>query len=205
MLDLGGWLQGLTLVFEQNPVNLNFNALIQTKNDYGKPDRTVLMPACDRVSGPAQIFRQIHFHLRRCFIRHRVQVGVKFWQRADAVARHHCCGLDAGFVIRKPFFRGQARHTDINARKLRITIGIFGPDFPQLAHGRIEQDHVNIVMIRFPFDPKLFERPSLHRWFSRVILLIPESTFLISAINQSWGYSPDTPARSLAQRNAQTS
>jgi hypothetical protein len=44
------------------------------------------MPARDRVTDPAQILRQIHFHLRCRFIRHRVEVIAQFRQAAEAVA-----------------------------------------------------------------------------------------------------------------------
>lgn len=47
-----------------------------------------------------RILRQIYFHLRRGLERHWVQLGVKSWQQADNVARHHRRGLvDAGLVI----------------------------------------------------------------------------------------------------------
>jgi thiol:disulfide interchange protein len=44
------------------------------------------MPARDRVTGPAQVVRQILLHLYRRPKRHRVQVRVQFRQEAEAVA-----------------------------------------------------------------------------------------------------------------------
>ena len=38
---------------------------------------TALMPAGDRVTGPAQVVREVLFHLYRRLERHRVQVLVK--------------------------------------------------------------------------------------------------------------------------------
>jgi hypothetical protein len=51
----------------------------------GKISGAGLMPTRDRVSSPAQILRQIHFHLDGRFKRHWVQVLVQFWQKAEAV------------------------------------------------------------------------------------------------------------------------
>ena len=47
------------------------------------------MPAGDRVTGPAQILRQILFHLGGGLIRHWVQVLIQFRQKAEAVAFDH--------------------------------------------------------------------------------------------------------------------
>jgi len=63
----------------------------QTGADRGDGERlwlfaTPLMPACDRVTDPAQILCQILLHLRRRIKQHRVQVRVKLRQQADAVA-----------------------------------------------------------------------------------------------------------------------
>jgi hypothetical protein len=46
----------------------------------GEVDRAGLMPARDRVTGPAQILRQIHFHLGCRLAGHRVQVLEQCWQ-----------------------------------------------------------------------------------------------------------------------------
>ena len=45
-----------------------------------------LITAGDRVTGPAQVVRQILLHLYRCPKRHRVQVRVQFRQQANAIA-----------------------------------------------------------------------------------------------------------------------
>jgi len=47
------------------------------------------MPACDRVTCPAQILRQIHFHLDGRLEGHRVEVLVQFRQKANTVAFDH--------------------------------------------------------------------------------------------------------------------
>ena len=44
------------------------------------------MPARDRISRPAQIFRQVLLHAGRRVERYRVQVRVEFRQEAEAVA-----------------------------------------------------------------------------------------------------------------------
>jgi hypothetical protein len=44
------------------------------------------MSAYNRVSGPAQVFRQILLHFNRRLERHRVQVDKQFRQQAEAVA-----------------------------------------------------------------------------------------------------------------------
>ena len=44
------------------------------------PPLLVLMPTRDHVTGPAQVFRQVRFHLGSGFMRHRVQALIKLWQ-----------------------------------------------------------------------------------------------------------------------------
>ena len=53
------------------------------------------MPASDRVTGPAQILRQILFHLGGGPIRHRVQVLIQFRQEAESVALYNPCGFSS--------------------------------------------------------------------------------------------------------------
>lgn len=51
----------------------------------GRPHRPALMPAGNCVSRPAQILREIHFHLHRGLERHWVQVRAEFRQQTKAV------------------------------------------------------------------------------------------------------------------------
>ena len=120
------------------------------------------MPASDRVTGPAQILRQIHLHPRRRLIRHWVQVLVEFRQQADAVAFHHRSGLGACLMIRKAFYRRQACHPHVRTRFLAITIRVGGANRADCANCGIEQHDVNMIVSFWPpFWAKLPERPSL--------------------------------------------
>jgi len=101
----------------------------------------------DRVPGPAQVFRQIHFHLGRRLERHRVQVRVKLRQEANAVALYQRGVLDPGLVIGEAFLRGQSGHPDVHAQFLRITLLVIGTDFSEFAHCGIEQDDLDDVVV----------------------------------------------------------
>src|SRR5437762_13072008 len=68
------------------------------------------MSTCDRVPDPAQILRQVLFHLHRRLERHRVQVLVEFRQEAEAVTLHQRGILDPCLVIGEAFLRRQAGH-----------------------------------------------------------------------------------------------
>ena len=104
------------------------------------------MPARDRVPGPAQILRQIDFHLHCRLERHRVQVRVEFRQQPDTVTLHNPRILDSRFVVLKAFLRRQSRHAYIHTGLLGVTLSVCGPHFSDFANGRIEQDDVNTVI-----------------------------------------------------------
>ena len=75
----------------------------------------------------------------------------------------HGGSLGARLVVGIAFFRRQPRHANVNAGLLRIATGIGGADFMELGDGRLQQDHVHVVVVlRLPSGPKLFERPALH-------------------------------------------
>jgi hypothetical protein len=66
-------------------------------------------------------------------------------------------------VIGKAFLRRQARHADVNARLLGITLRIFRTHFSDFSHGGVEQHDVDIVVLFWvPFGAKLSERAALH-------------------------------------------
>ncbi len=104
------------------------------------------MPARDGVTGAAQVLCQIHLHLRGGFIRHRVQVLVKFRQQADAESFHYRGGLDTGFVIGETFRWCQPRHAHINTRLVSITIRVRGPNCPHFANHGVKQHDINTMM-----------------------------------------------------------
>jgi hypothetical protein len=45
--------------------------------------------ACDRVTCLTQVFGQVFLHLRRSFVRHRVQMLKQLWQQSDAMTFHY--------------------------------------------------------------------------------------------------------------------
>ncbi len=76
----------------------------------GDPTTTLtrlLMPACDRVTGPPQILGQIHFHLGCGLVRHRVQVRIQLRQQAESVAFDDPSDFGACLMVREAFFRRQ--------------------------------------------------------------------------------------------------
>ena len=80
--------------------------------------------ACNCVSGSPQIFSQFHFHLNRCFKRHRVQVFVKLWHQAHAIFPHDPGRFIAVFVILESVIDWDSCHADIDARLEWIAFGI---------------------------------------------------------------------------------
>ena len=99
------------------------------------------------VPSPPQILRQIHLHLRGGLERHRVQVRVKFRQEAEVVAFDHPRGLHPGLVVGEPVFRRQARHADVNAGLLGISLRVGNPDSTEPAGGGVEQDYLHVVVV----------------------------------------------------------
>ena len=126
------------------------------------------MPAHDRVPGPAQILRQIHFHLHRRLEWHRVQVRVEFRQQPDAVTLHNPRIFDSRFVILKAFLRRQSRHAYVHAGLLEVVLSFCFPGISDFANSRIEQDDVNIVVLfRLRLGAKMLEGSTLHVAFTQ--------------------------------------
>src|ERR1035437_2587803 len=125
--------------------------------------REGLRPARDRVTGAAQVVRQIRFHLRRRLKRHRVQVLIHFRQEAEAVALGDPRGFGACLVVGEAFFRRQSRHAYIDARLLAVALRVCSPDLSNFADCRVEQHDIDIVMMfGLLFRPESLERPALH-------------------------------------------
>src|SRR5690349_7624417 len=90
-----------------------------------------------------------------------------FWQQSNTVAFHDRGRLSASFVICKALFGRQARHADVHARFLSITVRVFSTDLPDFADGGIEQHDINaVVVFRLPLGTKLFERAAFHQFTS---------------------------------------
>ncbi len=71
--------------------------------------------ACHSISGSSQIFSQFHFHLDRCFKRHRVQMFVKLWHQAHAIFPDNPSRFIAVFVIFESMIDRDSCHPDIDA------------------------------------------------------------------------------------------
>ena len=119
------------------------------------------MPANHGVTLAAQVLGQITLHLRGGGIGHRVEVLVKFWHQADTVTLGVERSFDSRLVICKAFFRRETRHPDIDAGLLRVTIRIGEPHLAELAHGFVQQHHVNVMMILRRTGSEFSERASL--------------------------------------------
>lgn len=121
------------------------------------------MPAYDRVSGPAQVLRQIHFHLRRRFKGHRVQMLAQFRQRADAVAFHHRGRFGSCLVVGEAFLWGQPSHSHVQAGLLGVAFRVGSTNAAESACGAVEQDHVDVVMVfRLSTGAESLEGPAFH-------------------------------------------
>ena len=121
------------------------------------------MPASDRVTGPAQILRQILFHLGGGLIRHRVQVLIQFRQKAEAVAFDHRGCFGSRLMVGETFLRGQPCHPNVDAGFLGIALRVFGTNFSHFADRRLKQHDVNIVMVlRQLAGAESLERSTLH-------------------------------------------
>jgi hypothetical protein len=105
------------------------------------------MTACHRKTFSSEILSQIHFHPRRRFKRHRIQMRIKLRQQPNPITLHHIRRLHTRFMILKPLLRRKPRHPDINARLLRIPLRILRTHLPQAPNRRIQQHNINIVMI----------------------------------------------------------
>lgn len=122
------------------------------------------MSAGDGVTGLTQVFRQIHFHLGRCFERHGVQMHIQFGQELNAITFYERRRLDPGFVVGEPFLWRQSCHSDIDTRLFRITPGILGKDFPKFGDSRFQLNNVDMmVLIRFLPGTQLVVCSTLHR------------------------------------------
>ena len=128
------------------------------------------MTARHCVAGAAQVFRQIFLHLRCRLERHGVQVRIKLRQQAHAVSLHHPGVLDASPVISEALLWRQAGHADIDTRFTRHASRIGRSNFAQFACGRVQQHHVNMMVMRrrsframFPERSPL-QSPANHAW-----------------------------------------
>lgn len=105
------------------------------------------MPADDGVAFPAHVFGQIAFHQRGCGEGHGVKVRIEFRQETDAITLRIVRSFDARLVIREPFLRRETGHPDVDARFLRIAIWIGVAHLAKSGNGRIEQHHIDMMMI----------------------------------------------------------
>src|SRR6266481_7258692 len=95
--------------------------------------------ACDRVSGSSQIFSQFHFHLNRCFKRHRVQMFVKLRHQAHAIFPHYQSRFISVFVILESVIDCDSCHADIDAGHQWIAFGIQPQNGRMLCNSVAEQ------------------------------------------------------------------
>src|SRR6516164_6520930 len=99
----------------------------------------------DAVAGLAQADRELHLHLARGLVGHRVVDGVQLGQQPQPVLEDEAVGLDAGLVLVEAQVGVEAGHADVDARPRDRVVGV------GLAEGRlvpdavVEQHHVDMV------------------------------------------------------------
>ena len=117
----------------------------------------------DGISFPPQIFCKIPLHLCCGGKRHGVEVFVELGQESNSVFFDERGRFEAAFMVREAFLWRQSGHSDVDGWLHGVTFWVQKPDFAHSAHGVVEQDNVDImVILRFRCG-KLSKRAALQR------------------------------------------
>jgi hypothetical protein len=121
------------------------------KSQFSGKDRgapvSASMSAQHSVARPAQVLREIFLHCDSRLERHRIQMLVELGKKTKSVTLHKPRGFDSLLVIGQSRFGSQSGHADIHARQVWFAERVGQFDRPEPGHCRIEQHHVNVMMI----------------------------------------------------------
>lgn len=95
----------------------------------------------------AQPDRQLHFHILRAAVRHRVEHFVQFGHQPQAVVAHIPIRLNARLVPIEAQVRVEPRHADVHARLVETVIRIRATKARLVPHLVVERDDVHVIMM----------------------------------------------------------